>query len=402
MRRFLLPLLFATLLVSLCGCGAVTAPAGQSTGTGQSSLPLPEMGSISIHPTLPHALSQEDPPPQTSAAKAVLAELTTEEKVAQLFLAHFPGITFSEDSGTPYPGGYLFFSGYFADHTPDSLREAVEEMQARASVPLLLAVDEEGGTVLRVSRHSAFGHAPFQSPNSLYLLGGYEALAQDAAEKSEFLLDLGLNVNLGPVCDVSTHQTDYIYPRTLGLGAEETAEYIRCVVEAMDQAGIGSALKHFPGYGGNSDTHTASSQDSRTLAALEERDLLPFQAGIDAGADAVMVSHNIVTALDGESPASLSPAVYRYLRQEMGFSGVALCDDLSMAAISNRYDSAQAAVSAILAGCDLICTGDFASQYEGVLQAVRGGQITAERLDQSVLRVLEWKETLGLLESNPN
>ena len=156
-------------------------------------------------------------------------------------------------------------------------------------------------------------------------------------------------------------------------------------------------LKHFPGYGNKPDTQTDMVRDSRSLESLESFDLLPFAAGIDAGADAILVSHTIVEAFDTEHPASLSPAVHEYLRSTMGFQGVIMTDDLVMEAITKAYGPEEAAVSAILAGNDLLCSSEYQIQYAAVLNAVQSGRISGEHLESSVRRVLEWKRELGLI-----
>ena len=165
----------------------------------------------------------------------------------------------------------------------------------------------------------------------------------------------------------------------------------------MNAFSIGSVLKHFPGYGNNTDTHTGIAVDSRTLTQLEEQDLPPFAAGIQSGCGAVMVGHIVVEAMDMEYPASLSPAVHNYLRQSLGFSGVIMTDDLVMQAITDQYGTGEAAVMAVLAGNDLLCSTEYAVQYEAVLQAVLDGRIDIDILNSAVRHVLEWKIELGLI-----
>ena len=145
------------------------------------------------------------------------------------------------------------------------------------------------------------------------------------------------------------------------------------------------------------DTHTGIARDSRTLAELESCDLIPFAAGIQAGCGAVMVGHVIMEALDGSLPASLSPAVHAYLRENMGYDGVIMTDDLVMQAITDQYGAGEAAVMAVLAGNDLLCSTEYTIQYEAVLQAVLDGRIDIDTLNAAVRRVLQWKSDLGLL-----
>lgn len=160
---------------------------------------------------------------------------------------------------------------------------------------------------------------------------------------------------------------------------------------------MGCVLKHFPGYGNNADTHTGISYDRRPYETFTSSDFLPFQAGIESGADMVLVSHNIVDCMDAQFPASLSPEVHRILREELGFSGVIVTDDLAMDGIRTFTGDTQAAVQAVLAGNDLLCCTDFETQIPAVLQAVETGEISMEQIDASVLRILELKISLGIL-----
>ena len=271
--------------------------------------------------------------------------------------------------------------------------------QAASAIPLLIGADEEGGTVVRLSSNQNLFPHPFLSPQALYAQGGLDALGRDAAEKSAGLLSYGVNVNFAPVADVSTDPSDFIYKRSLGQDAETTAAYIRTVVEAMSTAGIGSVLKHFPGYGDNEDTHTGVATDRRPYEQFQQEDFLPFQAGIDAGAGAVLVSHNIVVSMDPDLPASLSPEVHRVLREELGFQGVVLTDDLDMKAAAAYAGENSPAVQALLAGNDMVVLADFKREIPRVLSALADGTLTEERIDQSVRRVLQWKRDLGLLEA---
>lgn len=209
---------------------------------------------------------------------------------------------------------------------------------------------------------------------------------------------MGINVNLAPVCDVSTHPDDFIYERSFGSGATETSEYVTAVVEEMVRQNIGCSLKHFPGYGDNADTHTGIALDDRSYESFEESDFLPFIAGIRAGAGSIMVSHNVVSCMDTDYPASLSPEVHRVLREELGFSGVIMTDDLSMDAISLYTGDEDAAVLAVLAGNDMIIGSAYEEQIPAVIQAVQNQEIPVEVIDTAVLRILLWKIELGLIE----
>lgn len=325
-------------------------------------------------------------------ARDILDSMTVPEKLGQLLLTGVPdqeALSAIEDC---QPAGFVLFAKNF---------EGLSEYQSHAKIPMVFAVDEEGGSIVRVSKYPALREKPFPSPQTLYAQGGLEALKADAAEKSAFLLDLGIQLNLAPVCDITAEPSAYIYPRTFGLPAAETAQCVRAVVSAMGEAGISSCLKHFPGYGGNLDTHTGMSVDSRPRETFDTADFLPFQAGIDAGADTVLISHNIVSCMDAELPASLSPEVHRVLREELGFSGIIVTDDLEMDAIQDYAGTESPAVLALRAGNDLILYKQLHQAYYDLAEAWEAGAISAEQVDAAVLRVLAWKLERGIIVKQP-
>ena len=253
--------------------------------------------------------------------------------------------------------------------------------------------------MVRVSRNPLLREHKFSSPQKLYASGGLDAIVRDTAEKDALLSSLGINVNLAPVCDVSTDPEDFIYDRAFGQDAAATSAFVSAVVSQARQDGMGSVLKHFPGYGNNVDTHTGIARDSRDLETFENSDFLPFHAGFAAGQGtaAVLVSHNIVECMDPELPASLSPAVHRTLRDDLGFAGVAMTDDLAMDAVQAYAKDGAVAVLALQAGNDLIITTDYRTQIPAVLSAIAEGTLSESDIDAACRRVLQWKQSLNLL-----
>ena len=384
MRHFVkfVPLLLCSLL--LAGCAPEPVPA---------TLPsIPETTEAAV-PTVPETTETLPPDP----VRQMISDMSLEQRVGQLFLARCNGDTALSDIQDYHLGGLVLFGVDFENQTPETVRQTIADYQAAAQKPLLIAVDEEGGKVTRVSRFPAFRENPFASLRDRYAQGGLETVLAEEEEKCRLLLDLGINVNLGPVCDITTDPEAFLYPRSLGQDPETAAEVTASMVNLMNAFRMGSALKHFPGYGNNADTHTGIAVDSRPLADFENQDFIPFAAGIQAGCGSVMVGHIIVEALDAELPASLSPAVHRYLREELGFSGVIITDDLVMQAITDQFGAGEAAVMAVLAGNDLLCSTEYAVQYPAVLQAVLDGRIDIDVLNSAVRHVLEWKISLGLL-----
>lgn len=342
------------------------------------------------------------PPRSTSAstddsAVEYTKSLTLEQQIAQMFFIRCPENGTNELLKQYNIGGLILFGRDFKNETPDSLRDTISGYQQSVKTPLLIGVDEEGGTVARASAYSAFRKSRFRAPQELYAKGGLAEIVADCAEKNTFLRDLYINVNLGPVCDISTDSSDFIYARSLGQGAEETSNYAAAVVLQMRLDGIGSVLKHFPGYGNNADTHTGIAIDNRPLEQFETSDLLPFEAGAKAGASAILVSHNIINCMDAALPASLSPAVHKILRDRLGRKIVVMTDDLIMEAITQYTGGADAAVLAVKAGNDMLISSDFTRQYQAVCDAVRQGVIREEEILEHCTRVIRWKIDLGLI-----
>lgn len=398
-RRLFAALLFMLLLT---GCGGKTVP------------PPPE------EPDVPPAEAPEAPPeepqepeapqdPEEAALLALLEDMTLEEKTGQLFFVRVPEENAVEDVMIYHLGGYLLFGRDTQGKTANELIQTIASYQAAAELPLLIGVDEEGGTVVRVSSNPHLRSKKFSSPGKLWKQG-LDALLRETREKSILLKSLGFNVNLAPVADVSTNSGDFIYDRTTGMDAEETADYTARVTEAQSFYGLGSVLKHFPGYGNNKDTHTGVAVDERSMEKFLEQDFLPFQAGIAVEETvwpsgelrrlrpAVLVSHNIVNCMDPDLPASLSPEVHRILREDLGFDGVVMTDDLAMDAVKAYAAEGNVAVMSIQAGNDLVVTTDYRTQIPRVVQAVKDGALEEEAVDAACLRVLRWKLELGLLE----
>lgn len=388
MKRFLSAALAALMLLALPACGARDVTEQPPVAEEEQPAPPPE-------PTEEELAAQE--------IEDLLSSLTTEEKVGQLFFVRCPADSATEDVGTYHLGGYLLFGRDFTDKTADDVIQTIRAYQTAAAadtgIPLLIGVDEEGGTVVRVSSNPHLRSAKYPSPQKLLSQGGTEALVENTAEKDALLHGLGINVNLAPVADVSTNSGDFIYDRTFGLDADGTSDCVTAVVEQMAADGMGSVLKHFPGYGSNVDTHTGIAVDQRPLEQFESADFLPFSAGMAAGngTTAVLVSHNIMTAVDESLPASLSPAVHDLLRDELGFDGVVMTDDLAMDAVAAYSESGAVAVMALQAGNDLIITTDYRTQIPKVLEAVENGTLSPDTIDTACRRVLTWKQALGLL-----
>lgn len=323
-----------------------------------------------------------------------LKNMSIDQKIGQLLLVRYPEEEQKDVLKKYQFGGYLFFAKDFRNKTKDEVISMINDLQSTSKIPILTAVDEEGGVVVRVSSNPNLRNERFLSSQKLYELGGFDKIKEDTIEKSNLLKELGLNLNLAPVVDVSTNKDDYMYERSIGQNSDITAKYAKTVISASKGSGVSYTLKHFPGYGNNIDTHTASSIDNRSLDDIEKNDLPPFKAGIETKAEAILVSHNIVDSIDNKNPASISPKVHKLLRKNLNFSGIVITDDLEMGATKDIEDKS---VKAILADNDLLIVTDYLESINEIKNAINNKIITENDLDKKVLKILEWKYYKKLL-----
>lgn len=321
-------------------------------------------------------------------AKEKLDKLTVDEKIGQVLLARVPEGDATEAVKKYKFGGYVLFERDFKDKTKEEINTEIKTYQDVSDIPMIMATDEEGGKVVRASSNTKLRSTPFLSSQDLYKKGSFDLIREDTLDKSKFLKDLGINVNLAPVVDVVTDTTAYMYNRSFGQNTELTSKYAETVIKASKTDDVSYVLKHFPGYSNNSDTHSGSSVDGRTLEEIKETDLPPFKAGIDAMAEAVLVSHNIVDSIEKDTPASLSKNVHEMLRQELNFSGIVITDDLDMLATKNSQD---VYLNALKAGNDMLIVTDYDAAFDEIKAAINDNILDPDVLDKAALRVIAWK-----------
>ena len=326
-------------------------------------------------------------------ARDLVNKMSLESIVGSLFMPHHTSNSL-EDVSKYHLGGLVLFGESFKNKTREDILKMIEELQSRADYPLFLAVDEEGGSVVRVSSNRNLRSKSFSSSRSLYIEGGFELIRRDNEEKNELLKSLGLNINLAPVLDISTDKSDYIYYRSIGLSPELTGEFAKVIIESSKDSGIVNVMKHYPGYGKNKDTHKTSSLDTRSKEEVE-RDLEPFKRAILSGAEAIMISHNTVEVLDSINPASISINNHNYLRNTLYFRGMVITDALNMGATADIEDIG---LKAILAGNNIIITRNYAKNIEEIINYVKAGNLSEEYLKALAVKVIAWKIEMGLIK----
>ncbi len=266
-----------------------------------------------------------------------------------------------------------------------------------AGVPLLIGADMESGAEQQVPDATSMAY-----PMGIGATRDVRASATAGEITGAEAAAMGVNWNFMPVADVNTKpENPVIGVRSFGENPDLVSEHVTAYTAAQQEENVLASAKHFPGHGDTeTDSHLGLPTVTYNRQTLEDVHLKPFQAAIDAGLDSVMTSHVVVEAVDAERPATLSRAVLTdLLREEMGFDGLVITDGMGMSAISERWGTGEAAVLAVQAGADIILAGDTAEvTAEAIHQAVRDGDISEERVDRSVLRILRTKCDYGLFD----
>ncbi len=354
---------------------------------------------------------EPEPEPEPSQVDLILADMTVHEKVCQLFMVYPSAIVgtnpvtsageMTKAALEKNPVGGLVYN-MTNMQTKEQVREMADNSQSYVDIPLFIACDEEGGRVGRLM--FTVGTTKIGAMLN-YKDQGTEKAFENAYTIATDMSTCGLNLNLAPVADVwSNPANTVIGDRAYSDDFNEAATLVAAAVEGFHEGGIGCTLKHFPGHGDTvEDTHYGMAHVYKTLDELREGEFIPFKAGIEAGADAIMLGHMVV------SDVSDLPVIFSYtivtevLREELGFEGVVMTDALEMKAIRDNYTSGEASLKCIDAGVDIIlCPIDFNDAITTVENAVNSGRITEERLDESVRRILQAKINMGLIpETGP-
>lgn len=351
----------------------------------------------------------------------MLADMTLEEKAAQMFMITPEALTgtgqvleagdMTREAIDKYPvGGLIYFTQNLQD--PEQVRSMTGNVQKfareRTGLPMLLSVDEEGGTITRFGGNLSFDYDSSADMAGIGASGDPQQAYALGEKIGKFLGSLGFNMDNAPDADVLTNlENTVVKDRSFGSDCDTVSEMALAELEGLEDQGVKGLLKHFPGHGATTaDTHEGYAYTDATLEEMKLNELVPFADGIEAGVDIIMVGHISCPQVTGnEEPASLSEKMITgVLREEMGFDGVVITDAMNMGAIAENYSPAEASVKAVLAGADMILMPeDFQQAYTGVLNAVKSGKITQERIDASVTRIIGLKlEMSGYLENQEN
>lgn len=353
----------------------------------------------------------DEPADQTtsSQAQAYLETMTQDEKIWQLFFVTPEAITgvnqatvagdTTRDALARMPVGGLCYFAQNLENT-QQVQQLLSGTQSYAKTPLFLGVDEEGGVVSRAGANDDIDVTHFDAAQTYGRKADVAEVYNVGKTLAQQLGALGFNLDFAPVADVVTNPNNTeIGTRSYSSDPQVAAPLVGAMVEGLQRGGMLSCLKHFPGHGSTeTNSHLDKSISTRTLDELRETEWVPFQAGIDKGAAFVMISHLTNENLS-DKPSDLSPEVMGYLRNELGFTGIIITDSQQMGAITSYYDSGDAAVLALQAGADMILMPeDLQAAFDGVKAALADGTLTQERIDESVLRILNTKYQFGIMK----
>lgn len=339
-----------------------------------------------------------------------LKNMSLEQKIGQLFIVCTDSLDFNAETKLTdkavenlekyQPGGVVFFSFNLKDKK--QITDFISGMQSHSSIPMFIAVDEEGGNVSRVANTDGMNTTRFPTMAEIGRTKDPEEAGKVGETIGSDISALGFNLDFAPVADITTNESNTeIGDRSFGSDPELVADMVSEVVKGLQEQGVSATLKHFPGQGDSGeDTHRGYVNLDTSIDRLRDVEFVPFEAGIKAGADVVMVSHVAVSNItQNEVPASLSSLmVTDILRGELQFENVVVTDAMNMKVITKFYDSGQAALMAVQAGNDMVLMpDDFAQAYNTVMEAVEDGDLSKRTINDAVRRIITVKIRRGII-----
>lgn len=391
-----------SLALGACATEPVDPPAAEEPdGAEQDPAPAEGQGEKDESP-------EPAEPEPASEADRILAGMTLEQKVAQLFVVRpeaVTGVGVQTAAGEATRaaleampvGGICYFAANLvdADQTREMLANTARYSEEVCGLPIFLCVDEEGGTVSRVGGNPGFGVDNVGDMRDVGATGDVGYAREVAQHIGTYLSYLGFNVDFAPDADIASNPSGTMGLRSFGATADAVAPMVAAQVEGFTEAGVLCAAKHFPGIGGaTGDSHDARIYSQRTLDEIRAEELRPFEAAIEADVPFVMVGHLSMPAVTGDDdPATLSSEIVSdLLRGKLGYQGIIITDSMAMGAATDSVPAERLGVEPLLAGVDMVLMpADLGAAYQGVLDAVASGELTEERIDESVRRVVQTK-----------
>ena len=388
----------------LYSCGQTSGGSGSESGNGADE--LKDASEDELH---------------MSKADMLLSKMTLREKIGQMLFIQPESLRIETEDGqvkadtssvTEFteamaktleeypPGGIIIFGGNIG--SPDQLKELVNDIKADSRIPLFMEIDEEGGMVARIANSPGFNVKKFESMQKIGSTKDPKNAEEAGKVIGEYLRDYGFNLDFAPVADVNTNPENIVIgSRAFGDDPQLVAEMVSAGIRGLHSSKVMSCIKHFPGHGDTKDdTHAGFVSIDKNWEELEACELIPFKAGIEAKTDMIMISHITAGNITKDGlPSSLSQEMIEgRLRGDLNFDGIIISDSMAMGAITERYSSGEAAVLAIKAGTDIVLMPEnYTEAFESILEAVTRGEISEERIDESVMRILSLKDKYDIL-----
>ena len=407
-RRFVI--LLCCMLFFLASCADATGITSSSTSSGGSTATTSpahtksDVNGIETEESLRARLTKVD---------SIMQGMSLDEKLGQLLMVEFFGSDY-QNTELPYMvsqqhvGGFLYqpVNGNFhvPNNTVDGASQFPVKANADAKIPLLVAIDQEGGLVSKLTDAGFSGDTP--SAAAMAATGDTNGVQQQGVQAAKLMQSLGINTDLAPVVDVGP-VANLLQDRQFSADPRTVATYAGAFLNGLQSTGTIGCLKHFPGLGSVSrqfDPHTTLPTVNESMAQLESTDFAPYKTMIQQNHPAMIMSTDVITtAIDPNLPAELSPkAINGVLRKELGYNGVVITDGLYMGGIQQKWTIAQASVLAIIAGNDIVEGPYTASQVANVVAALKDaitqGQLSMDQVNQSVQRILLMKVQYGIIK----
>ena len=343
----------------------------------------------------------------------IVNNMTLEEKVGQIFMVAPEAVDKDGGSTTVFTeniekeiekynlGGYILFASNIEN--PTQTQELINGLKKSSKIQPFVGVDEEGGRVARIGKNSAMGVEKIEPMAQVGKSQNYERANEIGTTIGKYIKNLVFNLDFAPDTDVLTDSNNTeIGDRSFGNDPEVVGKMATEVVKGLQSENISTVLKHFPGHGGSiGNSHQGFSLSNRTEEELKNCEIVPFKTAIENGADCVMVAHMSLPNVTGDNiPATLSKKVVTdMLKTELNFKGVVFSDSMSMGAITENYGTGDACVKAVEAGIDMVLMPENLDEaYNAVLEAVKNGKISQERLDDAVSRIIKAKIQRGIIK----
>lgn len=390
-------LFFVIIIAVIAAAVLLIKPAPQKADPIVSPSPVPTQSAV---------VPEENP--VLSRADEILSEMTLREKLYQMFIVtpdmlagekYVKNMTPALKEGLEtFPVGGMIYMGENVS-SAEQIKKMISETAKISEIPMFVSVDQEGGGVARLKENVGF---PIFDSMYDYKDEGTDTAYKNAKTIAENLVKLGFNLDFAPVADVwSNKENTVIGKRAYSDDFREAAELVASAVKGFNDGGVICTLKHFPGHGSTyQDSHKEPAYIKKSKQELEKEELLPFKAGMNAGVDVIMAGHLTVWGIDDTQPATVSKAVLTdYLRGELGYDGLIITDALNMGAVAGMYEPGEIAVKAVKAGIDvLLMPVRLRASAAGIESAVLNGEISEERINESVRKILEIKLKHGIIQ----